>query len=113
MNIKQIKPIHLIYVSLFSAIVFIFTYIGIQLPAFGAFGGLTHLGTLLMFLIAIKYGKYYGALSGAIGMSLFDLLSPWSAWAIGTFFIRLIAGFVFGYIAQDKMVKGHRKLKIG
>jgi len=98
-------------VSLFSAIVFIFTYIGIQLPAFGAFGGLTHLGTLLMFLIAIKYGKYYGALSGAIGMSLFDLLSPWSAWAIGTFFIRLIAGFVFGFIAQDKNGQGTSQIK--
>ncbi|SKC35479.1 Predicted membrane protein [Acholeplasma oculi] len=111
MNIKNIKPIHLIYGSLFSAIVFVFTYIGIQLPAFGAFGGLTHLGTLVMFLISIKYGKYYGALSGAIGMSLFDLLSPWSAWAIGTFIIRLIAGFLFGLIAQHKDGQGSSKVK--
>ncbi len=103
---NNITPLKVIYASMFSAIVFVFTYIGIQVPAFGAFGGLTHMGTLVMFLIAIKYGKYYGALSGAIGMTLFDLLSPWAAWAPGTFVVRIIAGYVFGLVAETPEGQG-------
>lgn len=95
-----------ILIALFSAIIFVFTYIGIQVPTFGAIGGLTHLGTLVMFVIAIKYGKYYGMASAAIGMTLFDLLSPWAAWAPGTFVVRLIAGYVFGLVATSKDGQG-------
>lgn len=103
---NKLTLIQVIYASMFSAIVFVFTYIGVQVPAFGAFGGLTHMGTLVMFIISIKYGKYYGALSGAIGMTLFDLLSPWAAWAPGTFVVRIIAGYVFGLIAESKEGQG-------
>lgn len=102
----QLKTQHIILVAMFSAVIFAFTYIGIQLPTFGAFGGLTHLGTLVMFLISIKYGKYYGMASAAIGMTLFDLLSPWAAWAPGTFVVRLIAGFVFGLLAESSLGQG-------
>ena len=103
---KQLSLIQIIYGSMFSAIIFVFTYIGVQVPAFGGFGGLTHMGTLVMFIIAIKYGKYYGALSGAIGMTLFDLLSPWAAWAPGTFVVRIIAGYVFGLVAESQEGQG-------
>lgn len=103
---NKLTLIQVIYASMFSAIVFVFTYIGVQVPAFGAFGGLTHMGTLVMFIISIKYGKYYGALSGAIGMTLFDLLSPWAAWAPGTFVVRIIAGYVFGLVAESKEGQG-------
>lgn len=103
---SQIKVQHVVLTAMFSAVIFVFTYIGIQVPTFGAFGGLTHLGTLVMFLIAIKYGKYYGMASSAIGMTLFDLLSPWAAWAPGTFVIRLIAGFVFGLLAESSLGQG-------
>jgi uncharacterized membrane protein len=103
---NKLKTIQVIYASMFSAIIFVFTYIGVQVPAFGAFGGLTHMGTLVMFVISIKYGKYYGALSGAVGMTLFDLLSPWTAWAPGTFVVRIIAGYVFGLLAESKEGQG-------
>jgi uncharacterized membrane protein len=103
---NKLTLIQVIYASMFSAIIFVFTYIGVQVPAFGAFGGLTHMGTLVMFIISIKYGKYYGALSGAVGMTLFDLLSPWTAWAPGTFVVRIIAGYVFGLVAESKEGQG-------
>jgi uncharacterized membrane protein len=103
---KRITPLTLILVAMFSAIIFVFTYIGIQVPAFGAFGGLTHLGTLVMYLIAIKYGKFYGMTSAAIGMTLFDLLSLWAAWAPGTFIVRLIAGYIFGLVAESPQGQG-------
>ena len=103
---NKLTLIQVIYASMFSAIIFVFTYIGVQVPAFGAFGGLTHMGTLVMFIISIKYGKYYGALSGAVGMTLFDLLSPWTVWAPGTFVVRIIAGYVFGLVAESKEGQG-------
>ena len=103
---NKLTLIQVIYASMFSAIIFVFTYIGVQVPAFGAFGGLTHMGTLVMFIISIKYGKYYGALSGAVGMTLFDLLSPWAAWAPGTFVVRIVAGYVFGLVAESKEGQG-------
>jgi uncharacterized membrane protein len=103
---NKLSLIQVIYASMFSAIIFVFTYIGVQVPAFGAFGGLTHMGTLVMFIISIKYGKYYGAFSGAVGMTLFDLLSPWAAWAPGTFVVRIIAGYVFGLVAESKEGQG-------
>jgi uncharacterized membrane protein len=106
MMTNKLTLIQVIYASMFSAIIFVFTYIGVQVPAFGAFGGLTHMGTLVMFIISIKYGKYYGALSGAVGMTLFDLLSPWAAWAPGTFVVRIIAGYVFGLVAESKEGQG-------
>ena len=103
---KQTQVNNLVLTAMFSAVIFVFTYIGIQVPTFGAFGGLTHLGTLVMFLISIKYGKYYGMASAAIGMTMFDVLSPWIAWAPGTFVIRLLAGYVFGLLAESSRGQG-------
>ncbi|MGO0807035.1 ECF transporter S component, partial [Clostridioides difficile] len=37
-----------------------------------------HLGTAMLFISAIVFGGKKGALSGAIGMSLFDLISGWT-----------------------------------
>lgn len=108
---RQITPQKIILVAMFSSIIFVFTYIGILVPAFGAFGGLTHMGTLVMFLVSIKYGKFYGMASSAIGMTLFDLLSPWAAWAPGTFVVRLIAGYVFGRLSESSEGQGASLLK--
>ncbi len=89
----------LVYSALFVALVFVATYINIFVPILMGQGGLVHLGTLVMYLIAIKYGRTYGALAGGIGMALFDLLSIWTQWAPGTLVVRLIAGFVMGQVA--------------
>lgn len=89
----------LVYSALFIALVFVATYINIHIPILMGQGGLVHLGTLVMFMIAIKYGRTYGALAGGIGMALFDVLSIWATWAPGTLVVRLIAGFVVGTVA--------------
>jgi uncharacterized membrane protein len=52
-------------------------------------------------IIAIAFGKEYGALAGGIGMGLFDLLSPYAMWAPGTFVVRLLMGYVVGLVAFD------------
>ena len=84
--------------AMFVALVMAATYMGFSTP--GSMGGYVHFGTLVMFAIAIKYGKYYGAMAGGIGMTLFDLFSPWIAWAPGTFVVRITMGYVVGLIAS-------------
>ena len=92
--------------SIFIASVFVATYINIHVPILMGQGGLVHLGTLVMFVIAVKYGKTYGALAGGIGMALFDVLSIWAIWAPGTLVVRLIAGFVMGTVALSPEGQG-------
>jgi uncharacterized membrane protein len=76
------------------------TYIGVPWPM--AEGGYMHIGTLVMLIIALAFGKRYGALSGGIGMFLFDMFSRYTAWMFGTLVVRLIMGYVVGLIAYDR-----------
>jgi len=99
----------MVYMALFITMVFVATNIRIHLPL--GTGGLVHIGTLMMFAIALKYGKAYGAISAAIGMSLFDVMMGWGAWAPGTFVVRLLAGFLVGLIAHSKGSAGSSMIK--
>lgn len=62
--------------GMFIALVIVATFINVPFP--GAVGGLVHLGTLMMLIIAMRFGRYYGALAGGIGMALFDILGGYS-----------------------------------
>lgn len=88
----------MVLTALFTAIVTIMTFI--NLPLFGAQGGLIHLGYVALFPIAIIYGKRVGMIAGGVGMGLFDILSGWSAWAPGTLVIVGIIGYVVGAITE-------------
>ena len=84
------------------ALVFIATgFMNLRLPIV-ANGGLIHLGNVPLFLAAIIFGKKTGAISGAVGMALFDLFSGWTLWAPFTFIIVGIMGWVVGKITEDK-----------
>lgn len=83
--------------GLFIALVYVATNINIPGPTPG---GLFHLGNIVAFTIAIVFGKKAGAISGAFGMALFDILSPYFIWAPFTFIIRLAMGYVIGSIAN-------------
>lgn len=98
-------------VSVFSVIIFVLTFAGIQFSFLSALGGYTHLGTLAMFLIAVKYGKFYGMISAALGMTIFDVLGGWLVWAPGTFVVRLFAGYVFGLLAESSKGQGKSLVK--
>jgi len=91
--------LRIVLAGMFIALVTVSTYIGIPWPF--STGGYMHLGTLMALIIAIAFGKEYGALSGGIGMFLFDMFSAYTAWAPGTLIVRFIMGYVVGYIAYD------------
>jgi uncharacterized membrane protein len=93
------EVIRIVLGAMFISFVFVATYIGVPWPF--ASGGYMHLGTLVMLVIAIAFGKEYGALAGGVGMGLFDILSPYAMWAPGTFVVRLLMGYMVGYVAYD------------
>ena len=96
-NIKEIAAS-----GLFIAMVFIATmFINIRLPI-SINGGLIHLGNVVLFTVAIAFGKKHGAIAGAFGMGLFDILSGWAAWAPFTFVIRGVMGYLIGSISNSK-----------
>ena len=92
----------MIFSALFIALVFVGTNIGIPWP--NALGGYMHLGTLISLIIAIAFGKNYGALAAGIGMALFDYFGyggAYAVWTVGTLITRFAMGYVVGYIAYD------------
>lgn len=86
--------------GLFTAMVFIATmFINIRLPI-SINGGLIHFGNVILFTVSIVFGKRKGAIAGAFGMGLFDIVSGWAAWAPFTFVIRGVMGYLAGSIAD-------------
>jgi len=75
--------------------------INVRLPIM-ANGGLIHLGNVPLFLTAILFGRRSGAVAGAVGMALFDLVSGWVAWAPFTFVIVGLMGYVVGAITEKE-----------
>lgn len=99
----------IVFSGMFIALVTVATFINIPYP--GSVGGLMHLGTLMMFVIALKFGKTHGALAGGVGMFIFDVLGGWMSWAPGTLVVRLIMGYIVGWISEDKNGQGSNVYK--
>lgn len=89
----------LILTAMLVALVFVATlFLNIKLPI-AANGGLVHLGTAMLFITSILFGPKKGAITGAVGMGLFDLISGWTLWAPFTFLTRGLQGYLVGKIA--------------
>lgn len=69
-------------------------------------GAMVHLGTAAIFAIGITFGGVYAGLAGALGATIFDISSGFLTYTIWSFFIKGIAGFVVGTIAN--MGKGDK-----
>lgn len=98
------KTLDLVIVAMLSALIFVATNLNIKLP-FGQ-GGLIHLGTSMLFISALLFGPKKGALAGAIGMGIFDIVGGWLVWAPITIVARLLQGYIVGKIAWSKGNKG-------
>ncbi|WP_297428014.1 ECF transporter S component [Clostridium sp.] len=93
--------------ALLTALVFVATaFINVRLPIIAS-GGLVHLGTVMLFIAAIVFGKEKGAIAGAVGMAIFDLSSGWALWAPFTFVVRGIMGYMVGYITWGNNRNGN------
>lgn len=86
--------------GLLIALVFVSTYlIQVRLPI-SMNGGLVHMGNVALFTVALVFGGKKGAMAGAFGMGLFDLVSGWVAWAPFTFVVRGVMGYLIGRYAE-------------
>jgi uncharacterized membrane protein len=102
---KQVTVSDICISGLMVALVLLATmFINIRLPI-SINGGLIHLGNVPLVATAILFGKRKGAIAGAFGMGLFDVLSGWMLWAPFTFVIRGVMGFVIGLIAERRQGK--------
>lgn len=100
------RTFNLILTAMLISLVFVSTLVlNIKLPI-AANGGLVHLGTAMLFIASILFGPKKGALAGAIGMGLFDLVSGWTLWAPFTVVARGLQGYLVGKIAWSFGRKG-------
>lgn len=97
-SLNQTKQ--LVYAALGIALVFVCTvFVNVRLPI-AANGGLIHLGNVPLFIIAILYGRWLGALAGGLGMALFDVVGGWFLWAPFTLVIVGLMGYTVGAICE-------------
>ena len=109
-QVTSVKVRDMIETSLLIALVFVATaFINIRLPI-TANGGIVHLGTAVLFISSIVFGRKKGAIAGAVGMGLFDITSGWIIWAPATFIIRGFMGYVLGTVAYSRGKKGNSLL---
>lgn len=93
----------MVKIGLMSALIYISTA-AINVPI--GPGGVIHLGDSMIFVAAILFGWKNAAFSGAIGMTLFDLLSPYAVWAPYTLVIKGVMGAIAGLISHGNNRKG-------
>ncbi len=92
--------------ALFTALTFAATaLVNIRLPLPGS-GGLIHLGNVPLFAAGMLFGRRAGAVAGAFGMALFDILSGWTLWAPFTFVIVGLMGYTVGLISEKRPFPG-------
>lgn len=100
---KRINVKKLVYTALFAALICVATFV-IRVPAIVT-KGYTHIGDGFIFLAVILLGKKNGALAGAIGASLSDLLGGYSYYILPTFIIKLVMGYIMGLIIEKNSEK--------
>lgn len=85
----------LVFIGVFAAMCALGTTLKVP---FGV-GAMIHLGSAVIYTIAILYGGVYAGLSGAIGSALFDLVMGFSPYTLWSFVIKGLAGFIAGAVA--------------
>lgn len=105
---KQERTKQLAMSALMIALTFVCTYT-IKVPN-PATGGYSHMGDCMIFLAVIVLGKKQGALAGALGAALSDLLTGATLWILPTFIIKLLMGLFMGTILEKKIGGKHAYL---
>ncbi|HHT84813.1 MAG: ECF transporter S component [Bacillota bacterium] len=91
--------LRLVTLSLLTAVVLIATMF-LKLPTAT---GYIHLGDGIIFSVSLALGGLTGAVSGALGSFLADVLGGYPAWAPWTFVIKGIAGFITGKLGHTRV----------
>jgi uncharacterized membrane protein len=104
-QVQGLRAIDIVQVAFMAAMIFVTTYV-IEIPV--GTKAVLHIGDTMVFAGAIILGKKKAALASAIGMGLFDLLSPYAVWAPFTFIIKGVMAYIAGAIANRSGYAGNK-----
>lgn len=87
--------------GMFAALAFCcFSYLRIEIPMGMGMTGKIYIGHAFILLSAVLLGAKYGALSGAVGLTLADILAGYTTSAPPTFAAKFILGWTVAFIAH-------------
>ena len=88
--------------ALLAALCFVsFTFLQIKIPMPGGDATSIHIGNAFCVLAALLLGGFYGGLSGAVGMTIADIMDPvYLPGAPKTFVLKLCIGLIVGIVAH-------------
>ncbi len=79
------------------------TFIGIYAVKIPSLHGYSHLGDCMIFISVLLLGTRKGAMAGAIGAALSDMIGGYMQWIIPTFLIKYIMASVMGLFIDRLM----------
>jgi len=101
MAMKHDQITKLTLAGLFAALAFCcFSYLRIEIPMGMGMTGKIYIGHAFILLSAVLLGAKYGALSGAVGLTLADVLAGYTTSAPPTFVAKFILGWTVAFIAH-------------
>lgn len=88
--------------ALLAALCYVsFTFLQIKIPMPGGDATSLHIGNAFCVLGALLLGGWYGGLSGAVGMTIADIMDPiYIVGAPKTFVLKLCIGLIVGLVAH-------------
>lgn len=99
------------YAGLMAALCFVGYVV---FPAISASGTKVHVGNAFVVLAALLLGGPLGGLSGAVGLTIADIVSGYAASAPRTFITKLVIGLIVGLVAHKigKISKEQNHVKV-
>jgi uncharacterized membrane protein len=97
MSRRAFDPRALALTAVMTAVVFVLTRL-VQIPTPAR--GYIHLGDAGIFFSAFAFGPWVGAVSGGLGTALADITSGYPQWAIFSFLIHGLQGWVAGWMSR-------------
>ena len=98
--------------AMFAALALIcFSFFRIEIPLGGGLPAKIYVGSAFIMLSAFLLGSKYGGLTGAVGLTIGDLLAGYATSAPPTFAAKLIFGLACGLIAHRLLHISHARTK--
>lgn len=92
----------MVYIALFTALIFVATYVQINF----SIGGMIHLGNFVAILVSLLFGGYIGGISASLGMGFYDVLNgyPYTTF-VRTFIVKFCFCFIIGVLFRRLLKK--------
>lgn len=102
-KLSSTKTVEIVQIGIMAAIVYIATYL-IKIPV--GSGAVLHIGDSMVYLAAILLGKKKGVIAAVLGMTIFDLTTPYFFWAPFTLVVKGGMAYITAAIAYRKGYTG-------